>query len=140
MAKYVVNGLSIPLGVTRVELDNLVAEWNAHVDAGDTVYILGNITSFGAGSVKLLLTQVNGELILIRGKQDVGLIVSDLVIEGVLTLVSDIGVKTYQDAKVYFLTHYPLVIEPLDNALAIHWGSELDYLKRFSISGGLYRL
>ncbi len=49
---------------------DLIVNWNAAVSARDTIYHLGDLSFFGAGTTKEIVRQLNGEIHLIPGNHD----------------------------------------------------------------------
>ena len=55
------------------EMDEaLIQNWNRVVSEGDTVYVLGDFSSYGKEENKALLKRLNGTKILIMGNHDMG--------------------------------------------------------------------
>lgn len=48
----------------------LIDNWNKRVQKGDTVYVLGDFSFMKAEDTKLILAQLNGKKILIKGNHD----------------------------------------------------------------------
>lgn len=85
----------------------LINNWNSVVNSDDTVYVLGDFIMGSPSTVKDIVSQLNGEIILVRGNHDtdkklevydeVGIEVKDLV------YLKDKG-------KMYICSHYPMYL------------------------------
>jgi len=88
------------------EMDRaLVARWNARVKPEDTVYILGDVSWYGADKTVGILKSLNGKKVLIRGNHD------DYWLNGDNLRLFE-AVYDYREIKVggrpVVLSHYPI--------------------------------
>jgi calcineurin-like phosphoesterase family protein len=85
--------------------DALIKNWNSVVKEEDTVYVLGDFVMGAANTVKNLISQLNGNIKLIRGNHDTAAklkIYHEIGIE-----VKDIDYLTYK-GRFFILCHFPI--------------------------------
>lgn len=110
----------------------IITNWNQRVQATDRVYLLGDIafvpnkpTAFA--QVNQLLTQLNGQLIMIKGNHDNRAFLKYLaqhnqpLSDGRLHYqFESVGVLIKVNHHQYFLTHYPLLLGRVKQTFNLH--------------------
>ena len=103
----------------------LIAEWNAKVDNGDRIYILGDITMRGI-DIKDILKQLNGEKYLIIGNHDSINRQNHAYYEKYFVWIKDVFMlKIKNGANIpstkIWLSHYPHEVWPDDHYGSFHF-------------------
>jgi calcineurin-like phosphoesterase family protein len=84
----------------------LIASWNAKVGHDDTVYHLGDVSFAGRGHTLMILSQLKGKIVFLKGNHDKK---ANFWRTGVDTQTADrIHDLTYQGQRIV-LCHYPLL-------------------------------
>ena len=82
----------------------IVQNWNERVGADDLVYVLGDISWYGAGKTEALFNSLNGKKVLIRGNHDGG---NWLETRGMFERVSAYEVVVI-NGEFLTLSHFPM--------------------------------
>ena len=92
---------------------SIISKWNSLISDGDEVYILGDVMLGNTEDGMHLLSQLNGQLHLIRGNHDTDNRISWFYNSGSFTEICDAKYLRYSKYH-FYLTHYPCLTGNLE--------------------------
>lgn len=90
--------------------EGLIKVWNDTVNKDSTIYHLGDFVFGGISRWKEILSQLKGEIVLVKGNHDDGKVVRKLYEEGYFKVYHEVGCYFKHRKNQFWLTHYPMNI------------------------------
>ena len=85
----------------------MIREWNQSVQAGDTVYILGDVAFTNASAAAAILNSLNGDKILVQGNHDSKLI-KNVEFRNCFKEIHDYLRLVYKKQYLIIMFHFPI--------------------------------
>lgn len=98
----------------------IIRQWNDRVMKNDTVYHLGDFSFGSPDQWRVILNELKGNIILIKGNHDKDKTARKMLSEGFLAEYHQIGTIIKANKVTYNLTHYPLDIGNRMNNINLH--------------------